>query len=268
MPFADGWATNAVLVLERPYAGIFSIICIILSFDQILLRTKGKQLFIASLLLSIFFVFFISIRISIVTLFILFLLYGLFYLKVYWKKKAIFSMVIFFIFITVFLLNKNIAKRFFIDDNLNQTFKTTVKFEPRVIIWSCASDISKQENFSVLFGTDSYSNIKQSLTKCYSEKLSDYSRRNWFVETSFNTHSQFIDLYLIGGIFAILLFALFLINSLLISYKDFCSVAIIISFLMFFLIENVFHRQFGCFIFTIFTSLYLNRKKTNGIIQS
>ena len=262
MPFADGWATNAVLVLERPYAGIFSLMCIILSFDQILLNTKGRYLFILSLLLSIIFIFFISIRITILTIFVLFLIYGLFYLKVSWQRKTLFSMGVFSVFIAVFLLNKNIAKRFFIDENLNQTVQTTVKFEPRVIIWGCASEIPKQDNFSVLLGTDSYSNIKQSLTNCYSEKVTDYSRRNWFVETrNFNTHSQFIDLYLIGGLIAILLFLIFLIKSIYFNYKDFCSVAIIVSFIMILTIENVFHRQFGCFIFTIFTALYINEKK-------
>lgn len=42
LPFADGWATNAVLQLERPYAGLFSVICIILSYEQIINNTKRK----------------------------------------------------------------------------------------------------------------------------------------------------------------------------------------------------------------------------------
>lgn len=261
IPFADGWATNSVLILERPYAGIFSIICIVLSFDQILLKTKGKYMFILSLLLSTFFIFFISIRISILTLFVLFLLYGLFYYKVSWKRKIVFSSATILMFSVIFLLNKNIIKRFFIDESVKKTIEITKQFEPRVVIWGCAKEITNQDDFSVLFGTHSYSNIKNSLVNCYSESVTDYSRRNWFLEHSFNTHSQFIDLFLIGGLFGISLFVIFLAKNIYINNKDFCSVAIVVSFIMIFAIENIFHRQFGCFIFTIFTALYLNKKQ-------
>lgn len=258
IPFADGWATNAVLILERPYAGIFCVIGVILSFDQILLKTKRKYLFVLSFILCAFFIFFISIRISIITLLILFLLYSIFYYKVTWKKKILFATGIFLMFASIFFLNKNIMKRFFIDGSLNKAVQTTKQFEPRVIIWSCAEEITHQNDFSMLFGTISYSNIKKSLVDCYSVSLTNNSRRIWFVETSYNTHSQFIDFYLIGGLTAIFLFAFFLIKYVFLNRKDFCSVAMILSFILILCIENVFHRQFGCFIFTIFTAMYLN----------
>jgi len=262
IPFADGWATNSVLHLERPYAGIFSVICVVLSFEQIILKTKGKLLFIMSFLLSLLFIFFISIRISIITLFILFVVYGVFYLKINWKKKVLFSTVLVLFFTIIFVLNKNLSKRFFLDNNLKKMVETTKKFEPRVVIWDCANTITEQDDFSMLFGTNSYSNIKLSLIKCYSESIADFSRRSWFLQHKFNTHSQFIDLFLIGGLISILLFLLFLIKSLVDNYYNFYTVAIFISFIMILFIENIFHRQFGCFIFTIFTSLFL-RKNIN-----
>lgn len=266
LPFADGWATNSVLHLERPYAGLFSVICIILSFEQIILKTKQKYLFILSFLLSMFFIFIISIRISIITLFILLFIYGVFYLRINWKKKISFSIGLVLLFLTIFFLNRNIAKRFFIDGNIKEVVQTTKEFEPRIIIWDCANTITKQDNFSILFGTDSYSNIKQSLIKCYSENITDFSRRNWFLEHKFNSHSQFIDLYLIGGLIAIILLLLFLIKVIIYNYNDFFTIAIIISFIMVLLIENIFHRQFGCFIFTIFTSLFL--KKNHNLLKN
>jgi hypothetical protein len=261
IPFADGWATNAVLVLERPYAGIFCVLGVVLSFEQIVLKTKRNYFFFLSFLLSTFFIFFISIRISIITLLILFLLYGFFYSKVAWKKKMVFLASIFVLFTSALLLNKNILKRFFIEGSLDKIVQTTKQFEPRVIIWSCAEEIAKQDDFSALFGTNSYSNIKKSLTDCYSVSVIDSSRRSWFIETSYNTHSQFIDLYLIGGLTALLLFILFILKNMYHNRKDFFTVAILVSFVMILMIENVFHRQFGCYIFTVFTSLYLIKNR-------
>lgn len=270
LPFGDGWATNQVLVLERPYAGIFSIISIILSYDQLKTNNKNKLklLYLLSLLISIFFILFIAIRISTLTIFLLFFIYTLFYLRISNKKKLIFILSIVLVMVGVFVFNKNISKRFFINETIDKTITTTKSLEPRVIIWGCAKEITKQDQFSIFFGTDSYSNIKNSLDSCYQKSIDDYSRRNWFMEKQFNTHSQFIDLYLIGGIIAIIILFFFLIKGILYNYRDFSTVAIILSFIMIMSIENIFHRQFGCLIFTIFTGLYLNSKRTNGITQS
>lgn len=262
LPFNDGWATNFVLVLERPYAGIFSIICIILSFDQIQRKTKSEYLFIASALLSVFFILFIAIRVSILTLFLIFGLYIFFYMKVAFKRKAMFFIVLLISLLLTLAFNKNISKRFFINDSIEKTLQTTKQFEPRIIIYSCAKEITQQPEFSIIFGTNSYTNIENSLVNCYSNSVEDYSRRSWFLEHRFNTHSQFIDLYLIGGLIAIFLFLTFLIKSVRDNYTDFSTVAMIVSFVMILCIENILHRQFGCFIFTIFTALFLNTENS------
>lgn len=262
LPFSDGWSTNAVLVLERPYMGIFCVIGAILSFEQLVLKSKGKYLFILSFLLCVSFIFFISIRISIITILILFFIYGFFYYNVSWKRKFLYGLALFSVFISMFFLNTNISKRFFVDENLAKTVQTFNQMEPRVIIWNCAQEITNQDTFSVLFGTYSYTNIRESLVNCYSRTLVDNSRRNWFVETSYNSHSQFIDFYLIGGLIGLFLFIFFFIRSIYNKRSDFCSIAIIVSFILFLTIENVFHRQFGCLIFTIFTSLFLIKNKS------
>jgi O-antigen ligase len=260
MPFADGWATNHVLMLERPYAGILSILSIIISFELYVLKTRFRYLFLSSLILSTFFIFFISIRISILTFFVLSLIYVAFYLKFSFKRKAIFTGVILTGLLLLFIVNKNLAKRFFLNDNLKSTIETTLKFEPRVVIWDCAHEITKQDNFSMIFGTNSYSNIKNSLVDCYSVKVEDYSRREWFLERKFNTHSQFIDLFIIGGLGAIILISIFFFKAILTYHYNFFTISIFISFIMMMCIENIFHRQFGCFIFTIFTALYTTSK--------
>jgi hypothetical protein len=263
-PFNEGWATNYVLVLERPYAGIFSILSIILSFDQIQNNPKKRYLFIASCLLSVFFILFIAIRISILTIFVLFGVYIFFYMKMALKRKVVLFIGLLMTVALGLIFNKNITKRFFINDSIEKTLEKAKQSEPRVIIYGCAKDITEQADFSVFFGTDSYSNIEKSLVDCYKNTIEDYSRRNFFLEKRYNTHSQFIDFYLIGGLIAIIIFIGFFVKSFFKFRTSFFAVAILVSFLMMLAIENIFHRQFGCFIFIIFTGLYLNEKSNHG----
>jgi uncharacterized metal-binding protein len=96
----------------------------------------------------------------------------------------------------------------------------------------------------------------------------DYSRQQWFLYQNFNTHSQFVDLFLLGGLIAIILFVCFLVFYLIAVRNNFTAVAVGVAFIAVLLIENVFHRQFGCFIFSIFTALYLREKEINGKIQT
>ncbi|MNE01153.1 hypothetical protein D3C80_935820 [compost metagenome] len=265
-PFNEGWATNYVLVLERPYAGIFSILSIILSFDQIQRNPKKRYLFLASCLLSVFFIMFIAIRISILTFFVLFGIYIFFYMKLAFKRKMILFIGLLTTIALGLIFNKNISKRFFINDSIEKTLEKAKQSEPRVIIYGCAKDITDQADFSVFFGTDSYSNIEKSLVDCYKNTIEDYSRRSFFLEKRYNTHSQFIDFYLIGGLIAIIIFLGFFVKSIFEFHSSFFTVAILVSFLMMLTIENIFHRQFGCFIFIIFTGLYLNEKSDYGKI--
>ena len=262
LPFADTWATNYVLVLERPYAGIFSVISVIISFDLYTsFKTKFRYLFLLSLVISVLFIAFISIRISIATLLILFIVYVLAYLKSTRTQKLFFLSGVLGFFSLILIFNGNVAKRFFIKDSLHHTVEKTKQLEPRVIIWNCAYQITQQSDFSCFFGTDSYSNIKKSLVECYEVKVEDTSRKAWFLQRKFNTHSQIIDIYLIGGIVGVLLLLGYFVRSFSFNHNNFYAVAILLSFLFLMCIENVLHRQFGGLIFSIFTALYTTKNQ-------
>ena len=218
-PFADGWATNYVLVLERPYAGIFSVLGAIISFDLLRKADKWKYLYMMSFLLSAAFIAVISIRISILTLLFLFLLYVFFYSKLALQRKLILFASMAVSVLLLFAVNKNISKRFFIESSLGKTIETTKQYEPRVVILGCAKTIIEQPSFSYLFGTDSNTAIQTSLTNCYKETVLDYSRQQWFLYQNFNTHSQFVDLFLLGGLIAIVLFVFFLVFYCFVSRR-------------------------------------------------
>ena len=261
LPFSDGWATNAVLLLERPYAGIFSLICIVLSLEQLILKTRFRLIYLASLLLSIFFIFLISIRISILSLIAITAIYGVFYLKVSIKKKILSFSIGTLLFLSFIMLNPNIAKRFFVEESINKSITQFKELEPRVIIWDCAYQVTQQKDFSVLFGTTSYTNMKESMLSCYDDSIQDYSRKQWFLFRKYNTHNQYLDFYLIGGVLSLILLFLFLYFYIVKNRSNFFAIAIISSFFIMMSVENIFHRQFGCLIFAIFVALIAETKK-------
>lgn len=261
LPLSDGWATNAVLLLERPYAGIFSLICIVLSLEQLILKTRFRLIYLASLLLSIFFIFLISIRISILSLIAITAIYGVFYLKVSIKKKILSFSIGTLLFLSFIMLNPNIAKRFFVEESINKSITQFKELEPRVIIWDCAYQVTQQKDFSVLFGTTSYTNMKESMLSCYDDSIQDYSRKQWFLFRKYNTHNQYLDFYLIGGVLSLILLFLFLYFYIVKNRSNFFAIAIISSFFIMMSVENIFHRQFGCLIFAIFVALIAETKK-------
>jgi O-antigen ligase len=261
IPFGNGWEVNFTLFLERPYAGVFCLLSIIISFDLYRNSSTRNYLFLLSLLLSVGFIFFISIRASILTLFVLLLVYIVFYFKAKIKYKLLLFTALIILFGLLFSFNKNIANRFFITDSIQKTIETTKEQEPRVLIVACAREIINQENFSFLFGSDSYASIQNQLQTCYESSIKDYSRKNWFIEQNFNSHNQFLDLFLIGGLIALLIFTYFLITLFFGVRLNFFAVSIVLTFMILLLFENVFHRQFGCFIFTIFAALYYREEK-------
>jgi len=191
------------------------------------------------------------------------ILYGLFYVKVNLKTKVIVLISITTLFFTTIVLNPNIAKRFFVQNNIESTITKFKESEPRIIIWNCAYQITQQEDFSILTGTNSYTNIKNSMVSCYETSIEDYSRNQWFLSRKYNTHNQYLDFYLIGGVLALFSLLVFFFIFFIKNKNNFYAIAIITSFFVMMIVENVFHRQFGCLIFTIFTSLVLNNKKEN-----
>ncbi|OJX52817.1 MAG: hypothetical protein BGO88_13445 [Flavobacterium sp. 38-13] len=262
-PLGDGLLVNELLVLERPYAGCMSLMGLILSLEKIRDNDKNKGLFIFFSIMSIFFIVLIAARNSFITLLFLFFLYIFFYLKISKRYKFTFIGFWLLIIVTIISLNKNILERFHINKDIEGTLSKIAIFEPRYVIWPCAYDLTKKEEFNYIVGYKSETEISAGLINCYSQKISNESRRGWFLERRFNTHNQFLAFFLSSGIIGFLALVSFYFFSLYLYRYNFFAVAILISFLFFFLFENVLSRQFGCYIFAIFTSLFLLKNKIN-----
>lgn len=251
IPFSNGEEVNKLLIIERPYMGFICLTALILCLYMAKELPKyRKVLFSLSLILGVF-IFFIAARLSLITLVVISIIHILFYSGLSVIKKITIITVGFILVITVLLSYKNLSNRFFISDSI-QTMKD---YEPRVVIWSCASEITNSSDFSAVFGSKSFDWVQEQYIQCYSDSITNESKKAWFLDIKYNSHNQFIDFFLIGGFLGLGLFLFFLFSMIKHSIGNFYFFSIVISLMLFFLMENVLHRQFGCYLVAIVFSI-------------
>lgn len=71
------------------------------------------------------------------------------------------------------------------------------------------------------------------------------------MDVKLNTHNQFIGTYLNSGIIGLLLLVGYLVFQFVSSRKNFTKTAMIVSLVLFLLVENVLYRQIGVYLFAI-----------------
>lgn len=261
LPFSNTAEVNKLLLLERPYIAFITVLGFLISLEKAIIISKWRKLYLFNSVLLLGFILLISARISIITVFAIAGVYFVFYFKTKWYKKILFALALGLLFVGVVMSNKNIRERFFIKSNLEKSLQEASDYEPRIVIWNCAYKMTKQDDFILLTGFDGYQKIKNNLLDCYASSIENQSKKEYFLSEKFNTHNQFIDFYLVGGIIAFLLFSAFFVALFLELRSDFFKIAIVIAFLLFFIVENIFYRQFGCYLFGIFTLILLQRKE-------
>lgn len=260
LPFSNTAEVNQLLLLERPYIGFIAVLGIFLAIEKAISDPHFKKIWIINGLILFLFIVLISARISIITIFILAAVYLMFYFKISKLKKVLILISLAIGFVLLIFTNKNISERFFIKSNFSESLKTASDYEPRIVIWDCAYQMTKENDFKILIGFEGYQRIGELFLNCYSSKIENESKREYFLSEKFNSHNQFIDFYLIGGITTFLLFVAFFVKLISESKSDFFKVATVVSFLLFFIVENIFYRQFGCYLFGIFILILAHNK--------
>jgi O-antigen ligase len=261
LPFSNTAQVNELLILERPYIGFISVLGFFLACEKVVNKESFKRLWILNAIVLFLFILLISARISIITMFLIAVIYLLFYSKIGGYKKAASLISFIILFGIIVLTNKNISERFFIKNNIEESLRVASDYEPRIVIWKCASGMTNQHNFNPLFGFEGYKTIEENFLDCYAETIENQSKKEYFLEEQFNSHNQFIDLFLIGGVIAFGLFCAFFIKLFIEVRKQFFQTAIMVSFLLFFCVENIFYRQFGCYLFGIFVLFLAHRNQ-------
>ena len=214
-----------------------------------LYRLNKQKIFYALLILFfIFSLFLISSRSAILIAFLLFLI------TIIYKSKSVFTFGVLLaslvIFSTIIITNKNLSNRFlYSQDSVRTSFIEKIKtHEPRYDIWKFSLQIFDEQNLG-FFGLGTYK-PQELLIEKYMLMPID-KRKNWFIQRNFNTHNQYIDITLSFGFVGLVLFAVFIREILLKTYKNVYSLNLILSLILFLVIENLFHRQLGTFILAL-----------------
>ena len=256
--FMQGEYITEMLVSERLYIGFCAALSIIFSLN-IIQETKSKKikwtLVIVSFIL-VFFVFLIVARIALLA--IIFALFMFIFTKHGLKKRLIYTS-IFILFASVFAVsNKNITDRFLHSHDVYRKglMEKIIKHEPRIIIWGCSYSIL-YNNHNLFFG-NGFAKVKEQLVVCYKNIIEKEAKRNWFVNSRFNTHNQFLDFLLSAGIIGLIIFLTFFYFLFKESKKDFFAITTIGALLLILLIDNIMHRQIGGYLFGLITILVLD----------
>lgn len=256
IPFANGNEMIEILKIHRPYLGFYILLNIIFSFN--LYNTAKHKLykFLYGLVICVLFAFIslISARLSILSFIIITITYILFYLKISFIKKVSFSLISLISLFCLVYTNPNIRERL----NHNN-IELLIDYEPRVVIWESVYNIKHNDDFKSFLGYGNYQLIEDYLVINYEILIDKKDKKDYYVSERFNTHSQFFDYFLFGGYPALLLFLFFCLTSLWITRKNFYSFAIVLAFILFFLVENVFHRQLGCYLFILYFIISLRK---------
>lgn len=242
--FTFGAHINDLLLGERPYLGMLYVtsacLCWLLAEKT---SRKIRLLWYALSLVFISFVFVISARMALISLFVIVII-NLFYHKKRLKPALTLMGGIVILGVLLFSLNENFKKRFFIS-NSNYTITEKFAFEPRYHIWECTLGL-EHNTTSLLFGKG-FQQTEDELVSCYKTREGFYTedQKQWFITKKFNTHNQYLGVYISMGLLALMSLFAFLIFGLIESRKNYYSTALFLLIALFLVTENLFYRQIG-----------------------
>lgn len=243
--FTFGEHINNLLLGERPYLGMLYVTsaCLCWFLAEKAFR-KIRFLWYVGSLMFIGFVFVISARMALISLFVI-VITNLFYHKKSLKPSLTIMGGIIVLGILLFSLNENFKKRFFISNSSTYTITEKMAFEPRYHIWNCALGL-EHSIISFLFGKG-FQQTEEELVSCYEtrEKFYTEEQKQWFITKKFNTHNQYLGVYVSMGIVALVSLLGFFVFGFMESRKNYYSTALLLLIAMFLITENLFYRQIG-----------------------
>ncbi|MGB3342630.1 MAG: O-antigen ligase family protein [Aequorivita sp.] len=249
--FALGDSPQVVesLLIDRMYLGILSTFSILISFKSIQTRYHPNNNYhLANIFINLAFMILIVSKISIVALVILLLVRQFYGSRSFWKP--IWAVLALGGLIGLFLLpaaqpTYNETESFPKTSDAPKFIKNSMTYQLRAEVWHCAKTIINTQGFSLTgLGFETTNN---ELLSCYDSQIEDPQKRERFIEAEYNTHNQFLDFYMSAGFLALLLFTVFIIASFLGNRKDFFPTALLVLFIIYCSVENVFHRQIGAY---------------------
>ncbi|MFT5102674.1 MAG: O-antigen ligase [Candidatus Latescibacterota bacterium] len=265
--FSFGGDINEILIIDRLYLGFLCVLSVVSSIALIGNKYSDyNKWYFANVVFCIGFVLLISSRAAILLLILLF------FLKIFYSKSKK-EYILFFggiigLVVMAFMFNKNLSERFFYTHSTQQEkgyIELFKQWEPRFVIWNCNYDIAIAEN-PVAAGLGFY-NTRDLLVDCYGEVIDKKDKRAYFQERRFNSHNQFMDVYLSAGLLALLLLVLLFI-ALLKGQHGYYKTAFLLVIFTFASIECVFQRQLGAYLFALILILMIFPKSDSSAISN
>lgn len=254
----NGSIVNELLLLERPYFGFLLVLSVFVCLKNAERSSRKYDYYLLSFFMAAFSIY-ISARLAMGLICLLFFVYLFRNTQIHRKIKIWLGIFMALLFAISMGLSDNLISRMHVKDDLGKTITFLKESEPRFVIWPCSIE-AVQNDLNLWAGMESYTEIENNLTACYGRKIKEKDKRNYYMEEKFNTHNQFLGFLLLGGIVPFLLLITMFVSAFF-SNSSFELKLLFFLFLSFFLVENVLHRQLGCYLFGIFVALYSNRIK-------
>ena len=261
IPLGNSSEVADLLIIHRPYFGFVCFLGIICCTDLSISIKEKKYLYFYRFLILLFtlFIYLIVARLALILVIIYLFILVIQRIQVSTKKLLLLIGIFFSLILLLVSNNKNLQKRLHIQNSFKETISVISNQEPRVVIWNCAFDLINNTKFNNFIGYRNIKNLQLDLNDCYSETIENTSKKEYYLDVKFNTHNQFLDFYLQGGIIGLALFLSIMGYSLFITKSNYFSLLALVGFLLFLMVENLFHRQLGVYLLGIFIPLFIKK---------
>jgi len=236
---------NEILHFERPYLGFFSALNIIISYY--LFKNSKTWIFLLTSVFSLSIILVISARLGLIVAILSLLLIVISRIKINIKYLMLVIGTLTTL-VAIFLMSNNPLKNRF----------QQIKYDTRLVVWNGAYDIFT-ETSQPFFGLKSQSRVSEKLMDYYkNDAFFEYQPdKTRFVNKEYNTHNQYLNEVLRGGLIGLLLFIMpfcYLVFQN-IKMKKLEFTLLLISVALFFMVENLLARQIGVYTTAIILSL-------------
>ena len=234
-----GHDVGKVLFLHRPYLGFFVLISSVIVF--LFVKNGVSKKWMVLIFFNVLFVGYIGARAAL----LLHILGGVFLLVSNARSiKSRQSILTGIVLIVLFAFGLVSQKQRFSDFGSN---------EPRFFIWEMASKVFN-ENKKVAIGFFDEVKLQQELDKQYGIHSKSKGRYHWVYEEQlhWNTHNQYLDVFLAYGALGLIIILILVFYLLRMAWvaKQKSVLFLVSAFVLFSMVENVFARQWGVFIFS------------------
>ena len=260
--------TVDALLIDRVYVGLLCVLSIVISYQSLTKKYHPDNVYyLTNILINVLYLFLIMSKTAIIILVALTLLRQFYGPKRKLRLIITSGMLLMIITFGYFKLQEPIKKIINSNKNISEISynESYMPIGYRAIIWDCAALISN-ENTNKLFGIG-FRETTHQLVSCYDTKITDTTIKETFVSKKFNSHNQYADFYISSGLVSLLLFLGILLFLQIKFYQNFFPTALIVTIVLFGMVENYFHRQVGAYYFGFILVMLLinNTNKSNSV---